>query len=235
MSPAARPRIAIPARLAESTSATRYAGIVTARKLAELVWDAGGEPLTFLPVEGAEWSERLNGIAGVLMPGGADVDPRLYGQSHDSEHLYGIDSLQDQADIALVRHALAVGLPMLTICRGTQIANVALGGTLIQHMDSPHMNHKSVIEFAELEPELGINQRSLVLSCFHHQAIDRLADSITPLAFASEGHIEAVKYQSSAWAYGLQWHPEDNYKEVAGQLEIAQSFIAAARTFAPKD
>jgi putative glutamine amidotransferase len=65
--------------------------------------------------------------------------------------------------------------------------------------------------------------------------IDRLADSITPLAFAPEGHIEAVKYQSSVWAYGLQWHPEDNYKEVPGQLEIARSFIAAARTFAAKN
>ena len=71
-----RPRIAIPARLAESSSVTRYEAIVTARKLAELIWDAGGEQLTFLPVNDEKWESRLEGIDGILMPGGADVDPK---------------------------------------------------------------------------------------------------------------------------------------------------------------
>jgi putative glutamine amidotransferase len=83
----ARPRIAIPGRLADSTSATRYAGIVTARRLAELIWDAGGEPLTFLPVADQSWGERLEGIDGILMPGGAALDPRRYGQEHHSAEL----------------------------------------------------------------------------------------------------------------------------------------------------
>ena len=69
----ARPRIAILARFAENTSATRYAAVITARRLAEAVWAAGGEPLTFLPVAGSNWAERLEGIDGVLMPGGASV------------------------------------------------------------------------------------------------------------------------------------------------------------------
>ena len=87
-----RPRIAIPARLAESTSATRFSAIVTARKLAELIWDAGGEPLTFLPVSDIQWGERLEAIDGILLPGGADVDPARYGEVPQSEHLYGIDN-----------------------------------------------------------------------------------------------------------------------------------------------
>lgn len=225
-----RPQIAIPARFADSTSATRYSGIVTARRLAELVWAAGGEPLTFLPVLGTTWSERLDAIDGVLMPGGADVDPKRYGQEHQSTKLYGIDSLQDQADMELVRYALTSSKPLLTICRGTQVANVALGGSLIQHMEKPHLNHLSVIEFQTMDPALGIADSKISASCYHHQAIDRLGKGITPLAFAPEGHIEAVRYASASWAFGLQWHPEDNYLDESRQLAIAKSFIEATRS-----
>ena len=224
-----RPRIAIPARLAESSSVTRYEAIVTARKLAELIWDAGGEPLSFLPVKDANWEGRLEGIQGILMPGGADVDPQYYGQGRESQELYGINSTQDESDILLVNYALASELPFFTICRGTQIANVALGGTLIQHMDEPHINKLSTIEFSNLDADLGISNSSLAVSCFHHQSIDSLAQGITALAYADEGHIEAVRYPSDAWAFGVQWHPEDNYKEVKGQLEIVKTFINAAK------
>lgn len=224
-----RPRIAIPARLAESSSVTRYEAIVTARKLAELIWDAGGEPLSFLPVKDANWEGRLEGIQGILMPGGADVDPQFYGQGRESQELYGINSTQDESDISLVNYALTSQLPFFTICRGTQIANVALGGTLIQHMDEPHINKLSTIEFSNLDADLGISSSSLAVSCFHHQSIDSLAQGITALAYADEGHIEAVRYPSDAWAFGVQWHPEDNYNEVKGQLDIMKTFINAAR------
>lgn len=224
-----RPRIAIPGRLAESTSATRYAGIVTARRLAELIWDAGGEPLTFLPVAEQPWGERLVGIDGILMPGGADVDPRRYGQEHLSAELYGINSFQDEADFSLFRHAIESAIPLLTICRGTQVGNVALGGSLLQHMTTPHMNHASTIEFSTFDAALGLSEKSLNVSCFHHQSIDRLGAGITPLAFAKEGHIEAVRFSSKAWAFGLQWHPEDNYDQVPNQLLIAKAFVDAAR------
>ena len=224
-----RPRIAIPARLAESTSVTRYRAIVTAQKLAELVWDAGGEPLSLLPVTDEKWETRLEGFDGILMPGGADVDPQLYGQSHQSDELYGINSEQDHSDIALVHYALRSETALLTICRGTQIANVALGGTLVQHMNEPHLNKLSTIEFSNIETDLGLKETSLLISCFHHQSIDRLAEGISPLAFAKEGHVEALRLPSNGWAFGVQWHPEDNYKEVPSQLEIAKAFINAAR------
>jgi putative glutamine amidotransferase len=229
MSMSLRPRIAIPARLAESSSVTRYEAIVTARKLAELIWDAGGEPLSFLPVKDANWEGRLEGIQGILMPGGADVDPQFYGQDRESQELYGINSTQDESDISLVNYALTSQLPFFTICRGTQIANVALGGTLIQHMDEPHISKLSTIEFSNFDADLGISDSSLTVSCFHHQSIDSLAQGVAALAHADEGHIEAVRYPSDAWAFGVQWHPEDNYKEVQGQMEIVKTFINAAR------
>ena len=222
-----RPRIAIVARFAESTSATRYEAIVTARRLAEGVWAAGGEPLTFLPVAGSDWSERLTGIDGVIMPGGADIDPKNYGQDPITDQLYGVDPLQDSVDISLIRHVLSVGIPMLAICRGMQITNVALGGTLVQHMEHPHLHHVSTVT-VDATAGLGLSQSQLEGSCYHHQAIDELADGLTVIARAAEGHVEAVRIDSTGWAFGVQWHPEDNYDTEPGQLEIFEQFVRAA-------
>jgi len=222
-----RPRIAIVARFAESTSVTRFEGIVTARRLAEAVWAAGGEPLTFLPVAGSDWPERLSGIDGVIMPGGADIDPKNYGQDPIADHLYGIDALQDSVDISLVRHVLDNGIPLLAICRGMQITNVALGGTLVQHMEHPHLHHTFTVT-VDNAAELGLSQPQLEVSCYHHQAIDRLADGLTVIARAQEGHVEAVRIDSPGWAFGVQWHPEDNYDTEPGQLEIVKRFVRAA-------
>jgi putative glutamine amidotransferase len=223
-----RPRIAIVARFAESTSATRFEAIVTARRLAEAVWAAGGEPLSFLAVEGSDWAQRLEGIDGVLMPGGADIDPRNYGQKPATDKLYGIDPLQDAVDISLIRHVLARGIPMLAICRGMQITNVALGGTLVQHMDHPHLHHVAPVTVESDAEELGLSVTTLESSCYHHQAIDRVADGLTVIARAAEGHVEAVKIESAGWAFGVQWHPEDNYDTEPGQLEIFERFVRAA-------
>jgi putative glutamine amidotransferase len=131
-----RPRIAILGRFAESTSVTRYAGLVNARRLVEAVWAAGGEPVTLLPVSGSNWAERLAGISGVIMPGGSDVNPRAYGQEPSSENIYGVDDLQDEVDLTMVGYVLKVGMPLLSICRGYQVTNVALGGKLLQHMEN---------------------------------------------------------------------------------------------------
>ena len=223
-----RPRIAIVARFAESTSATRYDAIVTARRLAEGVWAGGGEPLTFLAVANSDWTERLDGIDGVLMPGGADVDPRNYGQEPISDELYGMDMMQDQVDISLIRHVLSVGLPLLAICRGMQITNVALGGTLTQHMDSPHLHHVASVTVDSHAAELGLTDSTVSASCYHHQAIDELAKGLTVIARAAEGHVEAVKIDSTGWAFGVQWHPEDNYDTERSQLEIFEQFVRAA-------
>ncbi len=224
-----RPRIAIVARFAESTSATRFEAVVTARRLAEGVWAAGGEPLTFLPVANSDWAARLAGIDGVIMPGGADIDPTNYGQDPISDQLYGVDSLQDSVDISLVRHVIDNGIPLLAICRGMQITNVALGGTLVQHMDHPHLHHVSTMTVDPSATELGLTNPQLEVSCYHHQAIDRLADGLTAIARADEGHIEAVRIDSPGWAFGVQWHPEDNYDTEPGQLEIFQRFVLAAK------
>ncbi|MEN9740802.1 MAG: hypothetical protein RLZ72_1068 [Actinomycetota bacterium] len=223
-----RPRIAILARFAESTSATRYAAIVTARRLAELVWAAGGEPLTMLPVAGADLDERMRGVDGVLMPGGADINPRTYGQDVASEHVYDVDDLADEADIALVKWALQSGLPYFAICRGLQITNVALGGTLIQHMDVPHLHHVAPVTFDSHVGDLGLSTATVQASCYHHQIIDDVAPGIEVIARSAEGYVEAVKVPAAGWAFGVQWHPEDNFDTNAPQLEMLQRFVLEA-------
>ena len=106
MTQSVRPRIAILGRFAENTSATRREAIVTALRLAEAVYTAGGEPMTLLPVSDSNWDERLAGFQGVLLPGGGDVNPRTYGQESTSEEIYGVDDLQDAADISLAKWAI---------------------------------------------------------------------------------------------------------------------------------
>ena len=223
-----RPRIAILARIAESTSATRYSAIITARRLAELVWEAGGEPLTMLPVRGANLFERLRDIDGILMPGGADINPATYGQSIASEHVYDVDDLADEADIQMVKFAISESIPLFAICRGMQIANVALGGTLIQHMDSPHQHHVAEVTIDSCIEELGLESDTLDASCYHHQAINQLAPGMEVIARAPEGHVEALKIPSAAWAFGVQWHPEDNFDSCEAQLAITQKFVLEA-------
>lgn len=223
-----RPRIAILARFAESTSATRYAAIVTARRLAEVVWAAGGEPLSMLAVAGSDWRERLDGVDGVLMPGGADINPTQYGQEIQSDEVYDVDDVQDEVDIDLIRYVLENGIPVLTVCRGTQIANVAMGGSLIQHMESPHRHVVNPVTVTAHTTDLGLSNEPVLASCYHHQAIDRLGAGVTPIAVAHDGVIEAVSFESTAWAYGVQWHPEDNWDTVPENLAIVAAFVRAA-------
>ena len=230
-----RPRIAILARFAENTSATRYAAVITARRLAEGVWAAGGEPLTFLPVAGSNWAERLEGIDGVLMPGGADINPASYGQSISSEHVYDVDDLADETDISLVKYALDKGIPVLAICRGLQITNVALGGSLVQHMDTPHQHHVAPVTIEKYVDELGLSSATVEASCYHHQIIDEVAPGLEVIGRSAEGYVEAVKIDSPAWAFGVQWHPEDNYDTNRPQAELFERFVAEAAAFGKKN
>jgi putative glutamine amidotransferase len=224
----ARPRIAILGRFAESTSATRRDGLVTALRLAEAVYTAGGEPMTMLPVADSNWDERLAGFQGVLLPGGGDVNPRAYGQEPVTEEIYGVHDLQDAADISLAKWAIERGVPLLSICRGTQVINVATGGTLIQHMDSPHRNHIHEVTVESHGADLGLTQHTLESSCFHHQMLDRLGSGLEVIARSAEGTIEAVSIKSKGWAYGLQWHPEDNWTTDHEQAGIFKKFVSEA-------
>lgn len=226
----ARPRIALVGRFAEHTSATRYAAIVSARALVESMWLAGAEPLTFLAApgpEGVDWATRLQGIDGVLLCGGADIDPARYGQTDVHPEVYDVDALQDEADLTLATYCLEFGIPTLAVCRGLHVVNVARGGSLVQHMDDHHRHvvHDVVIESGPAGIEPGL----ITASCYHHQCIDRLGSGLKVVGRAEDGTVEAVAIDAAGWAFGVQWHPEDTAREDPRQLSVFQALVDAAR------
>jgi putative glutamine amidotransferase len=224
-----RPRIALVGRFAESTSATRYAGVVSARALLESLWLAGAEPVTLLAApapDGMDWAARLADVDGVVLAGGADIDPRRYGDTDVHPEVYDVDELQDEADFTMAAYCLEAGVPMLAVCRGLHVVNVLREGTLVQHMDEHHRHvvHDVVID----RGPAGIEPGLITVSCYHHQCIDRLGSGLKVVGRAEDGTVEAVAIDSAGWAFGVQWHPEDNARADPRQLSLFQALVAAS-------
>lgn len=238
-----RPLIAIPARFSASASALRYRAEVTARALAEAVFDAGGEPLAMHPhgPGGCNYDDdvavRLAFAAAVLLPGGGDLDPRWSGQQPDSTQ-YDVDAEQDAFDLAVARVALRSGRPLLAICRGLQVVNVALGGDLVQDMSADGEDHRQrrhdvTIPAGSLAAEAigGLGSADVVLpvSCYHHQCLGRLAAGLRVVARAADGVAETVEMPGRCgWFLGIQWHPEDLAAQDPRNGAIFKAFVAAA-------
>ncbi|MFF3378791.1 gamma-glutamyl-gamma-aminobutyrate hydrolase family protein [Streptomyces sp. NPDC002680] len=238
MTTRARPLIAIPARFAASTSALRYAAEVNARALIEAVWRAGGEPASIHPTDctDAEVAARLARFDGVLLPGGGDLAPHRYGAPDTHDTVYDVDDLQDTFDLQVARSALESGLPLLAICRGLQVVNVALGGTLHQDMGGPEHEHRHVVH------PVTIRQDSLLArvvgaektdaSCYHHQRVDRPGTGLVPTATAADGTIEALELpDAQGWFTSVQWHPEDTAHEDPSQQSLFNALVQAGARF----
>jgi len=227
-----RPRIAILGRWTESASALRYRGVVTSRALLESVWAAGGDPVTLLPgdtPDALDWNSRLAGFGGILLPGGGDVHPSRYGAPVD-ESMYDMDSVQDEADFSLAAYALDRSIPMLAVCRGLHVVNALLGGTLIADMPENHRHVVQDVPLADPSNVLGIDAPSIAASCYHHQALDRVADAMTVLGRAADGTVEAVSVEAQAWTAGVQWHPEDTAATDPRQVALLARLVREAAT-----
>lgn len=236
-----RPVVVIPARFSASASAIRHAAEVIARRLAAAVFAAGGEPLLMHPhaqgaqVDDDEVRSRLWMADAVLLPGGGDLAPRWYGQQ-PHPLLYDVDEEQDAFDLAVTRVALADELPLLSICRGTQVVNVARGGDLVQDMDEAGGHHRHRLHEIEIEPDTTLAEvmgARAQISCYHHQCIDRLGAGLTPVAYAEDGVIEGVTLDDHAgWYLGVQWHPEDSAATDPTQAALFTALVDAARAAA---
>ncbi|WP_349898055.1 gamma-glutamyl-gamma-aminobutyrate hydrolase family protein [Parafrigoribacterium soli] len=224
-----RPKIAIVGRCAATTSALRYRAVVTARALLEAVWDAGGDPVTLLPVANADWEERLRRVDGLLLPGGGDIDPRRYGQDERAEGIYDVDELQDAADLQSAEYALESGMPVLAICRGLHVVNVLRGGTLVQDLPQRHRDLRHDVTIERDGARFGFSSDRLSVSCYHHQALDRLGKGIDVVARSADGVAEAATIEASGWAVGVQWHPEDTATDDAQQAALFAELVAQAR------
>jgi putative glutamine amidotransferase len=194
---------------------------------------AGGRPFLIPPDDAID--ETVDAVDGLLFSGGSDLDPDTYGQEPHPE-TNGIVRERDEAELALLKEALERDMPVLAVCRGSQVLNVALGGDLHQHLPElvGHTNHKRVPTIfgdhdVELVPEtrLGrlLGDRAPVKS-HHHQGFDRLGEGLVEAAHADDGTIEALEDPSKRFALGVLWHPE------AGEDgKLFDALVAEARDY----
>ncbi|MEV4571020.1 gamma-glutamyl-gamma-aminobutyrate hydrolase family protein [Nonomuraea sp. NPDC049419] len=233
-----RPLIAIPARFSASASALRHAAEVNARALVGAVWRAGGEPVTLHPhapggrADPVEVAGRLSRFDAVLLPGGGDLAPHRYGAGRVHDSVYDVDDEQDGFDLEAARQALALGLPLLAVCRGLHVVNTVFGGTLEQDMGDTghrHVVHPvAVLPGSSLERVTGAQK--VRASCYHHQRVARLGTNLAVTAEAADGTIEAVEAPGApSWFLAVQWHPEDTDGEDDAQRALFAAFVGAAR------
>ena len=177
---------------------------------------AGGRALLVPPSEGAV-GETLAALDGLIFSGGADLDPGLYGQEPHPETA-GVLEARDRAELALLEGALERDMPVLAICRGSQVLNVARGGDLVQHLpdvvgDERHKHTPGVFADHDVDLEPGTRLAALLgdrapVKSHHHQGFGRLGEGLRVAARADDGTIEAVEDPGRRFALGVLWHPE---------------------------
>ncbi|MER6632020.1 gamma-glutamyl-gamma-aminobutyrate hydrolase family protein [Streptomyces sp. NPDC000987] len=177
-----------------------------------LVQRAGGLAAMLPPDAPEHAAAAVARLDGLVIAGGPDVEPVRYGAEPDPRT--GPPSrARDAWELALIEAALAARLPLLGICRGMQLLNVALGGTLVQHLDG-HAEVVGVFGTHPVKPVPGTLYAAAVpeetsVPSYHHQCVDRLGAGLVPSAYAADGTVEALELPTAdGWVLGVQWHPE---------------------------
>jgi putative glutamine amidotransferase len=207
------------------------------------VQNAGGLPILIpLDLTNSDLDEVYDRLDGMLFHGGGDIDPGLFDGPAHSE-VYGIDPDRDRVELHLARQAAESGKPFLGICRGIQVINVALGGTLYTHIHDQHpgaLRHDwypdiprdylahpiQVQENSSLSRIIG--KPKVETNSLHHQGIHQPAPRLTPVAWAPDGIIEALELAGHRFGLGVQWHPE-NLQAYPEMRALFQALITAAR------
>ena len=180
-------------------------------------------------------------LAGVIITGGTDIDPAEYGGDRRNPHVLPPDAERDRSELSLVRHLLDEGeTPLLCICRGLQVLNVAAGGTLHEHIpdiraDDIHRNEAGLWAMQEVHVESGsliaevMGLTSLKTSSGHHQAVKDVAAGLRVVARAADGIIEALELPGHPWLIAVQWHPEVTAARDPSQQALFDALVAKAR------
>ena len=239
-----RPLVALPGRAADSAAGLRTEVVAAGARYAAAIERAGGQPIVLPPFADADEDSAadrarlvLSRVDALVMVGGADIDPARYGASRHPETA-GVDSRQDAFELALLAAAIADDLPVLAICRGTQVLNVVRGGTLAQHLpDDPSAQaHRKVHHEVHLTPGSlvadAVGAADVSGHSVHHQAIDRVGANLRVTGRTPDGTIEAVELDTG-WVVGVQWHPEDTAQDDVHQSALFEALVAQARMRMP--
>jgi putative glutamine amidotransferase len=230
--PRARPRIGVTTYLEVARWGVwdRAAALVPQVYL-DGVTRAGGVPLLLPPM--ATEPTVLDMLDGLVLIGGADVDPDRYGEPRHATAKTRPD--RDAHELTLLAAAMERDVPVLGLCRGAQVVNVALGGSLVQHLPETlghdgHQRGPGVFGSTLVRVEPGTRLADILgpevkVPCYHHQGLARIADGLRPAATASDGITEAVESTGSWWLLGVQWHPEEDPDD----LRLFQAHVDAAR------
>lgn len=223
------PLVVIVGRQSTEAPGVRGAPFAAAQTYFRAVERAGGIPLMLPPIPGLldDVPSLLARCDAVVFHGGGDVDPRRYGQEPTEESLYGIVPEHDEMELAMVRAAIDADTPVLAICRGLQVLNVALGGTLVQDIGTDdHWKHFTAVDLepgSRLAKAMGTDSPARC-HCVHHQALDRLGDGLRVVGHG-DGMIHAVELDSARWIVGIQWHPEDSAADDPEQQSLFDEVI----------
>ena len=222
---------------------------------------AGGVPRVYSPFEQLRPEEKvpevlhlemavsvddpspLDGAIGLLLPGGGDLDPLIYGHPRHPR-TRGVSRERDRLETTLLREALRRDMPVLCVCRGFQLLNVHLGGTLDQHLlDNPErLNHDRDMPRAEPVHSVAIKEGSLLseilgdesvpVNSHHHQGLLQVAGGLEEVGWSGDGVLEAVVATDYSWVVGVQWHPEVMAPVDRRQQKIFHEFVCATQRYA---
>ncbi|MBC7259958.1 MAG: gamma-glutamyl-gamma-aminobutyrate hydrolase family protein [Chloroflexi bacterium] len=206
---------------------------------------AGGAPVLMpLGLDEPRLFHALDRADGLLLAGGEDIAPALFGEA-PHPNLGTVDAERDAAEIALARRALAMGLPLLAICRGIQALNVAAGGSLYQDIPSqvpgalkhhcfyPEYPRGHIAHTVDIAPDSRLaaileQGDAVPVNSLHHQAVKALGAGLRVVAQAPDGIVEAVEGTGGAWVLAVQWHPEELVASRADMRALFRAFVEAA-------
>ncbi|CAN5793427.1 gamma-glutamyl-gamma-aminobutyrate hydrolase family protein [soil metagenome] len=240
-----RPLILLPSRFSDIADSWRVPVTAVGLPYQQAIVRAGGQPLTVPPIvaDGESVDDvavrMMSRVDALCLPGGPDVDPGRYGATEVHHRVFGVRAAHDELDLALARAAIALGKPLLAICRGHQILNTALGGTLHQHLGdvlgeeraAEHFMHHNAVELvAGSRVAVAMGTERPVGHCVHHQSIATLGEGLVVTAWSGDV-IEGVELPDR-WVVGVQWPPEDDAADNADQQRLFDGFVAAANDVA---